>query len=661
MVPFNATSGRITVTANGATATSAEDFIISTVGDAPVITSISPITGPFGTVVKISGAHLYPLPGQTNVRINGIEVIPTLLDDLQLTVTIPPYVGSGRISVTTAFGTAQSTDIFYVLPAGISPSSVILNTLIQPDSAPQQIGLAAGQYAVLFFDAGQGDYLSLQASAFSTANNMSYTVTSPTGTVIGSGNVSRTNPSIHLPRLNTAGSYSVLIGAGANAGQFTLAVERNVVIGLDGAPISISTAVPGQTRRLLFTATIDKYFGLGVSDLTLINGSYTYAYAYVYQPDGVTLIRSTNCFLSNGGCDASLSNLPATGTYSVVMRPVSTTDGTQMSFTATVSHDVALSLSPNSPQAVNLSRNGQRGRLTFTGTAGSTIALQIGGITTVPAGRILYLGVLRPDGTVLTSTTATSGTTFNLANLPTTGAYTLFIIPYYGATANLTATLTPSESVAVAADGVSTNVATTLGGQHAYFSFSGTAGENLGLGISNFVLSNTTYIYAYLTVYRPDGAVLVNAINCFASNGGCDASLSNLPATGTYSVVMRPVSTTDGTQMSFTATVSHDVALSLSPNSPQAVNLSRNGQRGRLTFTGTAGSTIALQIGGITTVPASRILYLGVLRPDGTVLTSTTATSGTTFNLANLPTTGAYTLFIIPYYGATANLTVTAQ
>ena len=126
---------------------------------------------------------------------------------------------------------------------------------------------------------------------------------------------------------------------------------------------------------------------------------------------------------------------------SVVFTPP--TGGQTMSFRTTLSTDVTGTLMPDVPVALNLSRRGQNGRLTFAGTAGGTVALQVAGQVTVPANRSVYYTVYKPDGTVLTSTSTTSATTLNLPNLPETGTYTVFVDPYYGETATAQVTLVP--------------------------------------------------------------------------------------------------------------------------------------------------------------------------------------------------------------------------
>jgi hypothetical protein len=339
-----------------------------------------------------------------------------------------------------------------------------------------------------------------------------------------------------------------------------------------------------------------------------------------------------------------------------------------MSFTATVSHDVVMTPTAGTPTSLSLNRVGQNGRVTFTGTAGGAVAVQIGGITTVPVGRAVYLTVLKPDGNTLTWTYTPSGYTFNLTNLPTTGTYTLFVDPQYGATANLILNVVPSGSAAVVVDGATSAVNTTATpGAYAYFSFTATAGENLGLVINNIVKvnGNPSYPHVDMHVYKPNGTEWLwrtGSDGCFPANGGCELNLTNIPTIGVYSVVViSPLSTPEpNLTMSFTATVSHDVVMTPTVGAATSLNLGR-GQNGRISFTGTAGAALVLQVGGITTTPSCNRLYLTVLKPDGAALTATYTVSGTTINLPTLPVTGSYTLFVDPQYGAAANMQVMRQ
>ena len=58
-----------------------------------------------------------------------------------------------------------------------------------------------------------------------------------------------------------------------------------------------------------------------------------------------------------------------------------------------------------------------------------------------------------------------------------------------------------------------------------------------------------------MTIYKPDGAQLA-AYTCAANSGGCGANLGNLPATGTYGIVVRPATGATG---GFGATLSSDL------------------------------------------------------------------------------------------------------
>jgi hypothetical protein len=293
------------------------------------------------------------------------------------------------------------------------------------------------------------------------------------------------------------------------------------------------------------------------------------------------------------------------------------------------------------------------------------MAVQIGGVSATPAGRTISYTIFKPDGTAQTTTVnTTSGYTFNLSAPPVTGTYTLFIDPNHGATANLTVVVAPSNGTAgVAVDGASGNITSSATpGAYAYLAFSATAGENIGLGISNLVRTNgsASYNYVNVGVYKLDGTMWVSWTNCLVANDGCEFNLT-VPATGVYNVmVASPSSVAEPNwTIAFTATVSRDLVIAPPTGTPTTLNLSRRGQNGRATFAGTAATAMTVQVTAVSTTPAGRTVSLKILKPDGTTLASATTSVGYTFTLTNLPTTGTYTLTVDPQYGATATLQVT--
>jgi len=127
-VPAGATSGPISVTTPGGTATSSGSF---TVGNGPGISGFTPASGPAGTSVTISGSGF---TGATAVAFNGNE------RELHGVLRYRhPDLGTGRshsgpISVTTPGGTATSPSAFSVVkpPAisGFSPASGTAGTSV---------------------------------------------------------------------------------------------------------------------------------------------------------------------------------------------------------------------------------------------------------------------------------------------------------------------------------------------------------------------------------------------------------------------------------------------------------------------------------------------------------------------------------------------------
>ncbi|WP_223246705.1 hypothetical protein, partial [Sulfuriferula thiophila] len=181
------------------------------------------------------------------------------------------------------------------------------------------------------------------------------------------------------------------------------------------------------------------------------------------------------------------------------------------------------------------------------------------------------------------------------------------------------------------------------------------------LGITGLTLSPTTSTYAAVNVYNSVGTQ-VGYSTCYTSytaNGGCGINLQNMAA-GTYSIVVTPASGATG---SFTATLSSDATGTLTSGTAYNLNLTRAGQNGRLTFSGTTGDSVGINIAALVTNPASQTAYVTVLKPDGTYLNAVTVytTSGGYINLASLPATGTYTVFVDPNYAVTASMQVTVD
>lgn len=132
-VPFGATTGNIIVSVNGVSATG-PIFIVYVTG---TVTDISPVCGPIGTVVTISGMGFETNPSNTSVlfRSTGnllVHAPVTSATSTQLTVTVPAGAETGNIYLA-AFGSEtlemqSSLSLFSITPFTLvtfSPESVV--------------------------------------------------------------------------------------------------------------------------------------------------------------------------------------------------------------------------------------------------------------------------------------------------------------------------------------------------------------------------------------------------------------------------------------------------------------------------------------------------------------------------------------------------------
>lgn len=111
-VPSGATTGPISVTTSGGTATSSGTFTVDgTNPSAPSISGFTPTSGAVGTSVTINGANF---TGATAVRFNGVSATFTVQSAAQITTTVPSGATTGPISVVTPNGTAASAAPFTV-------------------------------------------------------------------------------------------------------------------------------------------------------------------------------------------------------------------------------------------------------------------------------------------------------------------------------------------------------------------------------------------------------------------------------------------------------------------------------------------------------------------------------------------------------------------
>lgn len=186
-VPAGVTDGLIRVTTPAFSCFSATSFLVQ-----PTLFGFSPLFGPVGTSVSITGTNLNV--GTVTVKFNGVQAAaPTGVTSGHLTAVVPSGATTGPITVTTGDGSATSANNF-ILPATIS--SFI------PNFGPAGTRVAiTGQN---FIGASAVSFNGLAGTSIVVSNNTTLGVTAPGGIVTGP--ISVTTPA------NTATSTAVYYG-----------------------------------------------------------------------------------------------------------------------------------------------------------------------------------------------------------------------------------------------------------------------------------------------------------------------------------------------------------------------------------------------------------------------------------------------------------------
>ncbi|MGK5029321.1 PKD domain-containing protein [Janthinobacterium sp. MDT1-19] len=122
-----------------------------------------------------------------------------------------------------------------------------------------------------------------------------------------------------------------------------------------------------------------------------------------------------------------------------------------------------------------------------------------------------------------------------------------------------------------------------------------------------------------------------------------------LPATGSYTIVMDPSGANTGSATFSLYAVPPDASGSITVGgAPVTLTTTAPGQNARLTFSGTSGQRISLNVGGISYTVSCATFSL--LNPDGSALSAPSYNCASSYSLGalTLPATGSYTIVMDP-------------
>ncbi|MFF2953379.1 pre-peptidase C-terminal domain-containing protein [Kitasatospora sp. NPDC057965] len=499
------------------------------------------------------------------------------------------------------------------------------------------------------FDLPAGSAVYVRPTACPSGNaNLRWSLLTPGGATAGSGYGCQGGEVRGL----AAGTHRLAVTAQNDAaGPYALKVtaipaDTTATAATDGTASRLTVNAPGQNGGWSFQGTAGQRVYLDLSDGTL--GDFD-AQVSVLKPDGSTLLASQYCGTS---CGFDTATLPVDGAYTVRYDPRAASTGSLTARIFTVT-DVTTTISADGTASRQTTTvPGQKAVWTFNGTAGQrvSVGLSDGTITDIAA----RASLLKPDGSVLSTSYCAPACVFDTAALPTTGVYKLVFAPEGNRVGSLTAKLwtVPTDvTAALPLDGTSSALTTTVPGQNGVWTFAGTAGQRVAFGFSGGTLDS---LKVQVSVLKPDGSVLHAPRYCGPT---CTIATTSLPADGTYRILFDPLGTAVG---SMTASVSADVMRQLvTDGTASTLTTTAPGQNGAWTFTGTTGQRVYIDLSGGTFT--STKAEVSVLKPDGsTFLASQYCGTSCGFDTTALPADGTYTVALRASGGVAGSLTAKA-
>jgi hypothetical protein len=282
-VPPTASSGNVVVTVGGVSSNGAPFVVLSV----PTITSLSPMDGPVGTSVTITGAGFGSVQGTSTLKFNGVVATPASWSARSISTVVPSGATTGNVVVTISGGSVSNPVPFIV-------GSIPNITNVNPSSG--SVGASVTITGTNFGGA--------QGASLVTFNGVVATPTSWSATSIA----------VTVPSGATTGCVVVVVGGlASNCSPFGVGTgpaifSINPTFGPVGTPVTITGANFGSTQG---SSTV-KFKGIAGSPTT-----WNSTQIVVPVPAGAT----------SGSVVVNVSNTASNGAYLVVTGIASPTGG----------------------------------------------------------------------------------------------------------------------------------------------------------------------------------------------------------------------------------------------------------------------------------------------------------------------------------------------
>ncbi|MDO8413548.1 MAG: Ig-like domain-containing protein, partial [Gallionellaceae bacterium] len=282
--PAGVSTGPITVTSPSGSATSSTNFVVNAL--APTIASFSPTIGPTSTTVTISGTNFQTDLLNNKASINGVALKLTAVTSTSITAVVPSSIGSGKIKVTTPYGSALSVADYYYTPSPYTAANVEVTTRMDNPGAKTITIATPGKVAMVLFEGVANQRVGLYLSDV-TIPTATVTIYAPNGSVYASTSAGTGGGSIGVTTLPSTGTYAILVApASSGTGSVTLHLGGE-------ADLAISNVTTGT---LVLNA----------------NGSYTFPVTYTVTNTGAFPVPASWYDLAYLSADGVLDNTDQT-------------------------------------------------------------------------------------------------------------------------------------------------------------------------------------------------------------------------------------------------------------------------------------------------------------------------------------------------------------
>lgn len=560
-----------------------------------------PTHGVAGTQVTIQGQGFDSNAANDVVSFNGVVAAVDSASTTQLVASVPNGATNGPIHVTVGGQTVISSTAFVIDDTGAPPAITQASPVITSVGASVTVtGIhldpIAGYTTVQM---GGRDVFSL---AQVSDTQLQYVVPSDAIT----GYVSVKTP---------YGSATSATPVGLLPGNVSASnVVSSGVATVNGAGVNLNIGASGQMGAVLFAAPQGGWVSLQASGITASASSLGYT---VYGPDDSVVLQGA---MSSASPSIHLPHLIGGAMYLVLIQP----NGGNTQMTLGVESDATLV--PGANVTISTATSGRSERLMFQATGASGISLEFALSNIILTGGSSEVDVYTYDasGNQINTTQCSASSPARCRDFvwgaAATGTQSLVVAPANGGVMSLNLTL---QSPVMGPLLSTTTTAASINlrqGQFEYLTFNATAGQPVTLNVAGL---NTTPSgqSAYVVIYSPSTGTITpsNYYTYFDANTTQTVNLPNLPASGTYTVI---VDTPLGVPMTGILRLVPNVVEPLAGGgTPEGQATTVPGQNVYMSFTANAGDSFELALSNITATDSGEV-DLNVYDAAGTEITS---------------------------------------